>query len=107
MRLFDDHSRALITSGLLRPIDGALVAGLALESFTVLQWSIFGHPTAEQLVVVLLTTMLVAELWLALLIFRIGVIALKTRADVNLMPMMAARIVEATRLGGAPSGKKV
>lgn len=106
MRLFDDHSRALITAGLLRPIDGAFAAALMVESFTVFNWSMFGHPTAEQFIVVLLSTLLACVLWLALLIFRIGVIALRMRADINLMPMAAAKLVEAARLGGAPSLKK-
>lgn len=107
MRLFDDHSRALITAGLLRPIDGAFLAALMAESFTVCNWAMFGRPTAEQFVVVLLATLLACVLWLALLIFRIGVIALRMRADINLMPMAAAKLVEAARLGGAPSLKKV
>ena len=106
MRLFDDQSRALITAGLLRPIDGAFLGILALESFTVLNWSMFGHPTAEQFIVVLLATLLACVLWVALLVFRIGVIALRMRADVNLMPAAAARLVEAARLGGAPSLKR-
>lgn len=106
MRLLDDQSRALITAGLVRPIDWAFLSALIVESFTVANWAMFGHPTAEQFVVVLLSTLLVCVLWLALLIFRIGVIALRMRADVNLMPMAAARLVEAARLGGAPSMKK-
>lgn len=106
MRLFDDHSRALITAGLLRPIDGVFTAALMVESFTVFNWSMFGHPTAEQFIVVLLSTLLACVLWVALLVFRIGVIALRMRADINLMPATAARLVEAARLGGAPSLKK-
>lgn len=106
MRLLDDHSRALLTAGLVKPIDVVFGGFLAVESFTVFNWWAFGQPTAEQLVVVLLATMLLCQMWTAFVVFRLGVIILKMRGDINLMPAMAAQLVQAARLGGAPSLKK-
>lgn len=107
MKLLDNQTKAIITAGLLRTTDVVFALGFCLEVVTVIYWRIFGHPSANQLLALLLVTVVYFEVWLVALMFRIGVMILKVRADVNLMPEAAARIAAQIRLSGAPSGTKV
>lgn len=106
MRIFDPKTRALLTAGLVRPVDGFFVAILVVGALTMLYWRIFGSPTAQQMIVVLLATVAFFQLWVLLVLLRVGVMLLQVRADVNLMPEAAARIAAQIRLGGAPSATK-
>ncbi len=92
MRLIDDEVRNFFSAGLLRPIDIVFAGGFFTACVTVVYWRIFGSPSAEQLVVVLLTTIAYFQMWLLVLLLRIGVIVLRARADINMMPEAAARL---------------
>ncbi len=106
MQIFDQKTKAIISSGLIRPLDGVFAFALALAAMTILYWRIFGSPTAAQMFVVLLAAVVFFQIWLVLILLRIGVMILQVRADVVLMPEAAARIAAQIRLGGAPSATK-
>ncbi len=91
-KLIDQNTRHLLTAGLITPIDIVLLGAFFAECITVGYWRVFGSPSAEQLVVVLLATIVYFQVWLVALMFRLGVMILRARADINLMPDAAARI---------------
>lgn len=92
MALIDPQTRAFFTAGLIRPIDGLFLGGFILGCITVGYWRVFGSPTAGELTVVLLASIVYFQLWLILLSLRIGVLVLMARADINLMPDVAAKL---------------
>jgi len=97
MPLFDAQTRALLTARLFQPIDAVFGGLLCLGAITVVYWWIFGHPSAEQLLVVLLAAILATMLWLIVVLFRLGVMLLRMRADIVLLPNQAAKIAEQMR----------
>lgn len=96
MRLIDNQVRSFFIAGLLRPLDAIVLGALVLETLTLVYWRIFSNPTAEQLIVVLLATLTCLHLWLLLVVLRVGVMVLRVRADINLLPETAARLAAQT-----------
>lgn len=113
MRLVDNQVRNFFIAGLIRPIDVIFTGVFLLECMTLVYWKIFGSPAAEQLIVVFLATIAYLQLWLLLVVLRIGVMILRARADINLMPETAARLaaqaltpaMAAGRAAGTPAAR--
>lgn len=92
MKIIDNETKLFFSAGLFTAFDGFVIALLVLAGNTGVFWCIFGSPTAKQAAVALLGAVLVVQLWCVVLAFRVGVMVLRARADINLMPEAAARL---------------
>lgn len=104
MPFVDQRTRALIYAGLMKPVD-LLFAGLIFLDATVTMFAGIFSPRfgMHWLGCALLVALTALGGWCVLLSYRIGVLVIEIRAEVNRMPEHAARLVRASYLGG-PSG---
>ncbi len=79
--------------GLFAPHDDAMLVLILLCWVTMGFWALFGQPSVYGLIAAALFTLLLTQLWLIVLAYRILVFILDVQADINLMPEAAARIV--------------
>lgn len=92
MKFVDANTSAIAKAGLFKPVDLVFTVVLAAEVNSVLYWFIWGSPTRTAVIAVLLATVVMFQLWIVILLLRIGVMVLRARADINLMPEAAARM---------------
>jgi hypothetical protein len=79
--------------GLFAPLDFTMAALILFSWMTLGFWKLFGTPTANELIAFAIINVVVTQLWLIVLCYRVLVFVLDLGADVNLMPESAARIV--------------
>jgi len=79
--------------GLFAGLDYTVAAVLLFSWLTLGFWKLFGHPELLQLVVFAIVNIVLMQLWLIVLLYRVLVFVLDLGADINLMPEAAARIV--------------
>ena len=103
--LIDEQSRAFLQAGLLRPVDAVFGSVICLAWITLFNWTLFGSPTAVHIIAVLIVMVLFVQLWSVLLILRVARFTLLARADINTMPMQAAKLLSSYALG-TPAPKR-
>ena len=82
----------------------AVMLGLILSVWVTLGfWKIFGDPSPMNLIAGALVNISVTQFWLISLAYRCAFFVLQTRADVNLLPMEAARLALGYMTGGRRS----
>jgi len=79
--------------GLFAPLDFTMAALILFSWMTLGFWKLFGAPTANELIAFAIVNVVVTQLWIVVLCYRVLVFVLDLGADVNLMPESAARIV--------------
>jgi len=79
--------------GLFAPHDFVMLVLIICAWVVAGFWKLFGDPQPLNLVAVILASILLAQCWMIVLIYRVLVFVLDVQADINLMPEAAARIV--------------
>jgi hypothetical protein len=79
--------------GLFAGLDYTVMAVLFFSWLTLGFWKLFGHPELLQLIVFAIVNVVLMQLWIIVLCYRVLVFILDLGADINLMPQAAARIV--------------
>jgi hypothetical protein len=79
--------------GLLSGIDYTAFVVIVVSSLVFTCWCFFGNPTLMQVFACFLAFITLLMSWTVILIFRVLVFILDLRAEVNLMPEAASRIV--------------
>ena len=92
--------QALRQAGWLVGIDFVFMFLIGTVGVTLLFWRIFGDPTQWNVVMCLLVTGLLLQIWLVLLVLRCARFVLEVTAYVNTLPDDAARIVMSAYSGG-------
>lgn len=92
--------------GLFAPHDYVTMGLVVFSWMTLGFWAFFGDPTLLNVLGIVIFNVVLMQIWLVILVYRVLVFVLDMQADVNLMPETAARIaVGYIRLGGnAASG---
>lgn len=79
--------------GLIAPLDFTVLGLILFSWMTMGFWKLFGTPDAVHLIVMAVVNVVVMQVWIVVLCFRVMVFILDLGADINLLPEAAARIV--------------
>lgn len=90
-------------AGFIKPYDFVMLSLFLLTVVTTVFWSLFGNPSATQVLIVLVSLVILLQVWIVSLVFRCSDFVLNAHADIHLLPVEAARIVSAY----AGSGSKM
>lgn len=97
--------QALKQTGWVQGYDYVVVFLIVMVWVTLLFWRIFSNPTAVDALVCCMISVSLAQAWLVSLVYRCMHFVLMVRADVNMMPTAAAKIVMAGLSGGQKGGQ--
>lgn len=97
--LLDERTRGLIKAGLIRPVDLVFSLGVLAMFFVSLMWVIFAHPPLLHVMVAAVGLMGWMQLWMVMLMFRVGLLVLEMQAQIGMLPEDAARLVHRFALG--------
>lgn len=92
--------------GLFAPHDYVTLALAASALVTIFFWWLFGQPTMTGILLATGALIILFQVWIVVLCYRILVFMLDVQADVNLMPETAARIVQGYRSAAASAVRK-
>ena len=83
---------ALKQQGWIKPVDYIFMLALAITWLSMIIYWIVGYPSVYTLFVTGLFTTVLLQVWCVMLVYRAMYFVLVTRADINLMPVSAARM---------------
>lgn len=90
---------ALAQLGWIKPFDYVIFAIIMIGYVTLFFWWVFGNPQPMTTIIALLMNIIITQFWVISLIFRCSDFVLETRADINMLPDAAARIVMSANRG--------
>lgn len=93
---------ALKEAGWWTSFDWTMLVLIVTLWITAIYWKIFGHPTAGNLIALLLVNISLKLVWLICLVFRCSWFVLRLNADIATMPQESARIAVAYLSGQTP-----
>ena len=79
--------------GLFAPLDYTAALLVLFSWLTLGFWKLFGDPTPIHVVAFAVVNVVIMQIWIIILLYRVLVFVLDLGADINLMPESAARIV--------------
>lgn len=92
--------------GLFAPHDYVTITLIGAILVTVFFWWVFGQPSLPGLLLAVGGLILLFQIWIVVLAYRVLVFMLDMQADINLMPETAARIVQGYRAAAASAVRK-
>lgn len=92
--------------GLFAPHDYVTLALALTALVTLFFWWVFGQPTMTGVLLAMGALIILFQIWIVILAYRILVFMLDVQADVNLMPETAARIVQGYRSAAAAAPRQ-
>lgn len=97
--------QALQATGWVQGYDYVVFTLIALVWVTLLFWKIFASPTLTDVLGCCLVNVVLMQAWTVSLMYRCMHFVLMVRADVNMLPTAAAKIVIAGMSGGQKGGR--
>ena len=86
-------------------LDATCALIVTLTIFLTVTWNLFGDPDTLGNLAVLAGLLCFLNVWVILLTFRVARFILETRAEINLMPEVSARIAVAYLQGQKPPSR--
>ena len=79
--------------GLFAGLDYTAAALIVFLWLTLGFWKLFGNPEPIHLIAMAIVNIVLMQVWMTVLLYRVLVFILDVQADINLLPDAAARIV--------------